>query len=213
MLLFTQATSDTEVFTSKYRPRAVADFIGLDKPKERMLALIARPKSCAWLYCGPSGVGKTTMALAVADELNAELFHVPSQKCTVETVESIKKRVAYLPMAGKDWHLVLVDEADSMSGPAQDAFLSLLDETARPARTIFIFTCNETDTLKTRFKSRCFQLDFSSWGIAKEATELLARVWGSEASPAAATPNFARIVKEANNNIRTSLMELEQLVA
>jgi replication-associated recombination protein RarA len=213
MLFAPVSSSDSAIFTSKYRPRKVADFIGLDKPKERMLSLIARPKACAWLYVGPSGVGKTTMALALADELNAELMHISSQKCTVDAVDAIKKRVSHMPMAGRDWHLVLVDEADSMSGPAQDAFLSLLDETARPARTIFIFTANETDTLKVRFKSRCFQLDFSSWGVAKDATEMLARVWSAEASPASPAPNFARIVKEANNNIRTALMELEQLVA
>jgi DNA polymerase III gamma/tau subunit len=213
MLFAPIPSTDVAVFTSKYRPRKVADFIGLDKPKARMLALLARPKASAWLFCGTSGVGKTTMALALADELNAELHHIPSQKCTVDAVDSIRKKVAYMPMAGYDWHVVLVDEADSMSGPAQDAFLSLLDETARPAKTIFIFTANETDTLKTRFKSRCFQLDFSSWGVAKEATDMLARVWDAEASPALPAPNFARIVKEANNNIRTALMELEQLAA
>jgi DNA polymerase III delta prime subunit len=157
-------------------------------------------------------MGKTTLALALATDLDGELHHIPSQKCTVEAVEAVRKRCAYVPMTGKRFHVVLVDEADSMSGAAQDAFLSLLDETARPADTIFVFTCNETESLKTRFRSRCFQLDFSSWGVAKDATELLSNVWSHEASPDKPAPNFARIVKEANNNIRTALMELEMLI-
>jgi DNA polymerase III gamma/tau subunit len=213
-MLFTpeSITSTSDIFTEKYRPARVSEFIGLDKPKARMLALIARPKSSAWLFVGPSGVGKTTMALAVAEELQADVHHVPSQKCTVDAIERIRVKCQYRPMRGR-FHVVLIDEADSMSSAAQDALLSLLDSTARPADTIFIFTANETDSLKTRFRSRCFQLDFSSWGVSKDATELLARVWSAESSPEAPVPNFARIVKEANNNIRTSLMELEMLIA
>lgn len=202
-----------DILTEQYRPRKVADFIGLVKPKEKMLALIARPRSSAWLFIGPSGMGKTTLALAVAEELQAELHHVPSQKCTVDAIETIRRRCQYLPMIGKRFHLVLIDEADSMSGAAQDALLSLLDSTARPVNTIFIFTCNEAATLKTRFVSRCFRLEFSSYGVAKEATELLERVWKTEASADATAPNFARIVKESNNNIRESLMELELMLA
>lgn len=201
-----------QIFTEQYRPRKVSEFIGLSKPKEKMLQLIQRPRSSAWLFVGPSGMGKTTLALAVAEELGAELHHIPSQKCTVDAVDSIRRKCAYLPMLGKGFHLVLVDEADSMSRAAQDALLSLLDSTARPENTIFIFTCNEVDSLQVRFKSRCFPLEFSSYGVAKDAALLLENIWSVEASPDSPAPNFARIVKESNNNIRAALMELELLV-
>jgi DNA polymerase III gamma/tau subunit len=46
----------------KYRPRAIAEFIGLDRQK-RILANFGRnPRSAAFLFTGPSGTGKTTMA-------------------------------------------------------------------------------------------------------------------------------------------------------
>lgn len=210
MNLFPEVPSNlSHTLTEKYRPQRIADFIGLDKPKQRMRALIARPKESAWLFVGPSGMGKTTLAMAVASELNAEFHHIPSQRCTIEAVETIRKRCQYVPMAGRSLHLVLVDEADTMSRPAQDAFLSILDSTNRAPNTVFIFTCNGTESLETRFKSRCYAVEFSSYGTAKETSAMLESVWNQETNSSAATPNFQRIVKDANNNIRTALMELE----
>lgn len=57
--------------------------------------------------------------------------------------------------------------------------------------------------------SRCVTVEFSSYGIAKDAAALLSLVWDCEANGAPA-PNFVRIVKEANNNVRASLMELQK---
>jgi DNA polymerase III delta prime subunit len=111
-------------------------------------------------------------------------------------------------MAGKRMHLILADEADQMTAAAQLYLLSKLDGTAALPNTIWIFTCNETDRLQDRFLSRTLPVEFSSYGISKDAGELLERVWREESNGAPA-PNFARIVKESNNNVRESLMRLE----
>src|SRR6266446_128813 len=73
----------------KYRPRRIADFIGLDKPKRILAGFAASPKNAALIFVGESGLGKTTMALAMAEEMEAEVHLIPSQKCTVENVEEI----------------------------------------------------------------------------------------------------------------------------
>lgn len=112
-----------------------------------------------------------------------------------------------MPVSG-GFHLVLVDEADRMSNAAQLHFLSKLDATAFPPQTIFAFTCNTTDGLEPRFLSRTRQIEFSSYGLAGEATRLLESIWQSEANGAPA-PNFARIVKDSSNNVRDALMCLE----
>jgi hypothetical protein len=52
-------------------------------------------------------------------------------------------------------------------------------------------------------------VEFSSYGIAKDATALLESIWRNEAPQGSPAPNFARIVKESNNNVRAALMELE----
>jgi len=198
-----------QLLTEKYRPQATADFVGLDKAKKLCARLAVNPFDSAWLFVGASGTGKTTIALALAEEMQAELHHIPSQSCTVEAVKDLRAKLAYLPALGKRAHLVLVDEADQMSSAAQLALLSMLDSTNRPQQTIFIFTCNETERFEKRFLSRCGVIEFSSYGLAKDATALLARVWEHEANGADA-PNFARIVKESNNNIRAALMELQK---
>jgi len=191
----------------KYRPHTIADFVGLDKPKRILAKFAAKPYQSAWLFIGPPGTGKTTMALALVETLKAEVHHIPSQQCCVANVEDVIRQCWYVPASG-GFHLVLVDEADKMSNAAQLHFLSKLDATAFPPQTIFVFTCNATEGLETRFLSRTRQIEFSSYGMASEAARLLESIWQREANGASA-PNFARIVKESVNNVRDALMCLE----
>jgi DNA polymerase III delta prime subunit len=170
--------------------------------------LAAKPFESAWLFIGPSGTGKTTMALALAAAIPAELHHIPSQECNLETIERVRRTCQYVPMAGCKMHLILVDEADRMTDAAQISLLSKLDSTNFPPNTIFIFTCNASDRLEARFLSRLRTIEFSSYGISGDAAALLQRIWDAETNGAAA-PNFARIVKDSSNNVRESLMRLE----
>jgi replication-associated recombination protein RarA len=187
--------------TEKYRPQSLSEFAGLEKPKKIMRKLAANPYASAWLFKGPSGTGKTTMGLALAKEIKAELHHIPSQECNLENIEKARRTCQYVPMAGCNWHLVLIDEADQMSQAAQVSLLSKLDATN--------FPCNATDRLEPRFLSRCHVIEFSSYGISAEASQLLENIWNEETANASDRPNFARIVKDSANNVREALMKLE----
>lgn len=191
----------------KYRPRKITDFIGLDKPKRILSKFAANPYQSAWLFVGPPGTGKTSMALAIAETLRAEIHHIGSQQCRLEVLEETARHCNYVPLNG-GFHLVICDEADAMSDAAQKYLLSKLDSSAPVPNTIWIFTANQTDRLEPRFLSRCRTVEFSSYGIANEATRLLESIWQKETDSASA-PNFARIVKESANNIRDALMSLE----
>ena len=115
----------------KYRPKKLTDFAGLSGPRAVLTRFASEPYASAWLLMGGAGTGKTTMAFALAEEIGAEVHHIPSRNCDLETVEKVCASCFYHPWAG-DWHAVIVDEADQMSRAAQLAFLSKLDSTAPP---------------------------------------------------------------------------------
>lgn len=200
--------------TEKYRPRTVDEFCGLPKPKALARKLIEKPFPSAWLFVGPSGTGKTSLALAMFEQMRAEVHHIASKDCNLQTVEDVTRVCHYMPRAFENWealrvHGILCDEADRMTPAAQVAWLSKLDATEPIPNTIVIFTCNTTDGLEPRFLSRCHVIEFSSYGIAGEVAAFLARVWDAETDNPIDRPNFARIVKENNNNVRGALMALE----
>jgi DNA polymerase III delta prime subunit len=192
----------------KYRPTRIAHFIGLERPKKVLFAFLKRPASGAWLFVGPSGVGKSTMALALANELQAELHKIPSQKCNAQSIEDTVRRCWYAPMTPSGFHIVLADEADQMTDAAQLALLSKLDSTDPAPNTIWIFTANDAERLERRFLSRCKVLEFSSYGLAGEIAAYLDRVWRAEGGNGNGL-DFERLAKDSRNNVRDCLMRLE----
>ena len=194
--------------TEKYRPTRIADFIGLERPKKVLSAFLRRPASGAWLFLGPSGLGKSTMAMALANELQAELHKIPSQRCNVQSIEDTVRRCWYAPMTSGGVHVVLADEADQMTDAAQLALLSKLDSTDPAPNTIWIFTANDTTRLERRFLSRCKVLEFSSYGLAGEIAAYLSKVWHAEGGNGN-VPDFERLAKDSRNNVRDCLMRLE----
>jgi putative ATPase len=207
-LLAFRAQSAPVSLTEKYRPATLSEFCGIAKPKEILQRLAERPYSSSWIFRGESGTGKTTAAMALADAIPAQLQHVASQRCNVAEIERVWSNCFYHPEAGKRFWLNLVDEADQMSPAAQNALLSKLDGTEPTPDTIWIFTCNDSSRFEPRFLSRSRVLEFSNYGIQKDAVELLTTVWNQEA-PGKTPPNLARIIKEANGNCRATLMALE----
>ncbi|HTA46370.1 MAG TPA: AAA family ATPase [Bryobacteraceae bacterium] len=190
----------------KYEPQKISDFVGIEVPKAVLSKLIADPYESGFLLLGPSGLGKTTMAMVVAKAIGGKLHHISAAKCTVEVVEQLVCDCQYAPMGGGRWHVAIVDECDSMSAQAQKSFLSILDTAAMPRDTIFLMTSNDTRLLHPRFLSRLRRLDFKPPTV-EEQTAFLARVWKKEKG--GRRPDFAEIVRASGGNIRNALMILE----
>jgi replication-associated recombination protein RarA len=195
--------------SEKYRPHSFDAFVGLDKAKKVLAKFAASPfPNAAFLFVGPSGTGKTSIALALCEAIRGELHHIPSQNCNVGTLEDTVRQCHYVPR-NNTLHVVLVDESDQMTPAAQLAFLSKLDGTAFPPQTLFIFTANDTERLQPRFLSRCMTLQFSSHGMAKHTASLLERIWFAEGGTTDNMPNVLRMVQDSKNNVRDAVNSLQ----
>src|ERR1700681_2206170 len=76
----------------KYRPTAIQDFIGLDKVKKMLAAFSQRPTVSAWVFVGPAGTGKTSMAQALCSAIQGEFHHIPSQKCDARAIDEVVRQ-------------------------------------------------------------------------------------------------------------------------
>ena len=189
----------------KYRPLAIADFVGIAEIKAALTALAKDPYSSAWLFVGGPGLGKTTIGQALFEAIGGQVQHIPARMCDLETVGRVTESCNYVPLMG-GWNLVLADEIDQATRPAQVAWLSSLDSTRFPPQTIFVFTSNNLEKIEDRFQSRCRVMEFEAPTTA-EMVEFLAKVWKLETT--ATAPDFEAIAVAAKGNVRTALMKLE----
>jgi replication-associated recombination protein RarA len=201
MLDFPQPLSE------KYRPARIAEFAGLAAVKDELAGFVTGPRDIGFLFIGGAGTGKTSMGLALANETRSFVYHIRSGCCTVDAVERTAFSAHYMPPAGYKRNLILIDEMDLASLPAQNICLSYLDGMATIPQTTWVFTCNGTDRLAERFTSRCRVLPFPTYSIQADAAELLKRVWKAETD--APCPNMAGIIKAQKGNIRAALSTLD----
>jgi replication-associated recombination protein RarA len=152
------------------------------------------------------------MGLVMSRTLGAELHHIPSQSCDLETIEHTCRLCWNAPFnfqTGKSsaWHFVQIDEADRATPAAQLALLSKTDATAFPPQTIFVFTANDTERLEPRFLSRCRILNFDAEGLNTNLPKYLQTIARNEGCKD--NLSFDQLARDVNYNVRDALNRLE----
>jgi replication factor C small subunit len=146
-----------ELWVEKYRPKTVEGYVFRDEAQRKQINTWIKDKSIPHLLLsGAAGIGKTTLAKVLVNELGIEEFDLleinASRTNSVEDVrDKITNFVQMIPFG--PFKVVLLDEADYLSPNAQAALRGVMEEYHATSR--FILTCNYPNRIIPALHSRC----------------------------------------------------------
>ena len=163
-----------ELWVERYRPKTVADYVFKDDAQRRQVNAWIKDGSIPHLLLsGAAGIGKTTLAKVLCNELGIEEYDVleinASRENNVDTVrDKITNFVQMIPFG--PFKVVLLDEADYLTPNAQAILRGVMETYSNHSR--FILTCNYPNRIIPAIHSRCqgFHVDKT------DQTEFTARV-------------------------------------
>lgn len=154
------------LWVEQYRPHTIEDCILPVNIKKSFEGFLAQKEIPNLLLCGSAGVGKTTVAKAVCDEIGAS-YIVINGSDEGRFLDTVRNRVRQFATtvsltSGAAHKVVIIDEADNTSTDVQLALRAAVEEFHGNCR--FIFTCNFPNKIIDPLHSRCTVIDFKIKG-------------------------------------------------
>ena len=158
------------IWVEKYRPKTIDECILPDNIKKTFKEFLNRGEIPNMLLAGPPGVGKTTVAKALCNELGVDFYVIngSDEGRFLDTVRNNAKNFAStVSLTSEAKHkVIIIDEADNTGNDVQLLLRAFIEEFAGNCR--FIFTCNYKNKILEPLHSRCAVVDFSIRGKEKQ---------------------------------------------
>jgi len=159
------------IWVEKYRPKTIDECILPDSAKQMFKEFLNKGEIPNMLLAGPPGIGKTTVAKALCNELGADVYVIngSDEGRFLDTVRNNAKNFASTVSLTADakHKVIIIDEADNTSNDVQLLLRAFIEEFAGNCR--FIFTCNYKNKILEPLHSRCAVVDFSIKGKERQA--------------------------------------------
>ena len=158
------------IWVEKYRPTTIDECILPDSIKKTFKEFLNKGEIPNMLLAGPPGIGKTTVAKALCNELGVDFYVIngSDEGRFLDTVRNNAKNFAStVSLSSEAKHkVIIIDEADNTGNDVQLLLRAFIEEFAGNCR--FIFTCNYKNKILEPLHSRCAVVDFSIRGKEKQ---------------------------------------------
>jgi DNA polymerase-3 subunit gamma/tau len=223
-----------EVFARKWRPQVFEDVIGQDHVIHTLVNAIKTDRLAhAYLFSGPRGVGKTSIARILAKALTCAEGKpgIPCNRCHscleitqgssvdvqeidgasnrgIEQIRELRENIKYMPSSGP-YRIYIIDEVHMLTLPAFNALLKTLEEP--PGHVKFIFATTEPHKVPVTILSRCQKFDFKRIPLALLVKQM-ERITSEEGIQISRS-GLTLIAREAEGSMRDAESLLDQVVS